>query len=284
MPRAVEIAGRAVANLSRTARRFTARRALPREESCWVEVTLPAHLRDQRAPRNPFASEHSLSFLEVLDVIDAAGRDPRVDGVLLKFTGGPESFSQALSLRRAVLLLRDRGKPVVAYAESLDAPAFLVASAATRFWLPEGGSIFLVGIRFEATYFRGLLDRLRIEPEAIRVGSHKAMAERFTRERMSSEEREQLEGLADDLFDALVSGIATGRGLEPDAVRAAIDSGPYRGRAAVSAGLADACLYPDELNEHLAELAPALAAGDTPDTCSLLADSGRRHFAHCDLP
>jgi len=265
MPSAGEIAGRAVANLSRTARRFFARRALPREESCWVEVSLSAHLREQRAARNPFASEHHLSFLEVLGVLDAAGRDPRVDGVLLKFVGGPESFSQALSLRRAVLLLRERGKPVVAYAESLDATAFLVASAATRFWLPEGGSIFLVGIRFEATYFRGLLDRLSIEPEAIRIGSHKAMAERFTREQMSSEEREQLEGLADDLFDALVSGIAEGRGLEAGAVRAAIDSGPYRGRAAVLAGLADACLYPDELNEHLAELAPTLAAGGTPD-------------------
>ena len=167
--------------------------------------------------------------------------------------------------RLAVLRLRERGKPVAAYAESIDAPAFLVASAATRFWLPEGGSIFLVGIRFEATYFRGLLDRLRIEPEVIRVGSHKAMAERFTREQMSGEEREQLEGLADDLYDALVEGIAAGRGLDADAVRAAIDGGPYRGRAAVAAGLADACLYPDELNEQLAELAPVDVAGNAPD-------------------
>ena len=265
MPTVGEVAGRAVANLSRAARRVLAGRVLPRGDSCWVEVRLHEHLLDQRAPRAPFVSEHHLTFLEVLQVVDAAGRDPRVDGVLLKLEGGPVSFSQALSLRRATLRLRERGKPVVAYAESVDAPAFLVASAATRFWLPEEGSLFLVGIRLEATYFRGLLDRLHVEPEVIRVGTHKAMAERFTREQMSGEEREQLEGLADDLYDALVAGIAAGRGLDASAVRAAIDSGPYRGCSAVKAGLADACLYPDELDERLADLAPALAAGKAPD-------------------
>jgi protease-4 len=264
MPAAGEVIGRAAVNLSRAARRVFASRVLPSGDSCWVEVQLQAHLGDQRGPRNPFVSEHHLTFLEILQVIDAAGRDPRVDGVLLKFEGGPVSFAQALSLRRAVLRLREWGKPVAAFAESVDAPAFLVASAATRFWLPEEGSIFLVGIRFEATYFRGLLDRLRVQPEVIRVGSHKAMAERFTREDMSSAEREQLEGLADDLYDALVAGIAAGRGLEEDAVRTAIDNGPYRGRTAVKAGLADACLYPDELDERLADLAPVLVAGHSP--------------------
>ena len=101
MPGAGQVAGRALANTSRAIRRVLARRALPRKKSCWVEVRLQAHLRDQRVPRTPFVSEHHLTFLEVLEVIDSAGRDPRVDGLLLKFEGGPMSFSQALSLRRA---------------------------------------------------------------------------------------------------------------------------------------------------------------------------------------
>jgi len=105
MPAAGEVIGRAAANLSRAARRVFASRVLPSEDSCWVEVQLQAHLGDQRGPRNPFVSEHHLTFLEILQVIDAAGRDPRVDGVLLKFEGGPVSFAQALSLRRAVLRL-----------------------------------------------------------------------------------------------------------------------------------------------------------------------------------
>ena len=291
---AVAVAGRAAANLSRLVRRALARRALPRDESCWIEVRLRAHLHEERTPRAPFVSEPHLTFLEILQVIESAGSDPRVDGVLLKLEGGPVSFGRALSLRRAILALRERGKPVVAYAESVDAPAFLVASAATRFWLPEEGSLFLVGIRFEATYLRGLLDRLHVEPEVIRVGSHKAMAERFTRERMSDEEREQLEGLADDVYEALVAGIAAGRGLEEGAVRAAIDAGPYRGRTAVEAGLADACLYPDELDQRLAELAPlptAVQVSDprrvhrtaAPTYCALGIDSGWRPLLR-DLP
>ena len=44
-------------------------------------------------------------------------------------------------------------------------------------------------------------------PEVVRIGSHKTAGDRFTRGDMSPEEREQLETLADDLFDELVERI-----------------------------------------------------------------------------
>ena len=72
---------------------------------------------------------------------------------------------------------------------------------------------------------------------------------------MSEEQRAQLEALLDDLYDVLVEGIAEGRGLAPARVRELVDGGPYRARAAREAGLVDACLFPDEVEAALAELA-----------------------------
>jgi protease-4 len=120
-----------------------------------------------------------------------------------------------------------------------------------------------VGLRLESLFLRGVLDRLDIKPEVVRIGRYKSAGERFTREGASPEDREQLEALADDLYGELVEGIAKGRGLAPEVVRDLIDRGPYPARAAVEVGLADGCLYPDEVERALEALTP-VPPGERP--------------------
>jgi protease-4 len=159
-----------------------------------------------------------------------------------------------LSLRRALSLLRERGVTVVAYAEQLDEASLLVASAAARVWMPETGRVHLVGVRAEGFYLGELLSRWNVAPEVVRIGSHKSAGEMFTRDGMSPENREQLEELVDDLYDALVEGIAEGRGLTLVQVRELIDRGPYSAAAARGESLIDDCVDPDEIDEKLRAL------------------------------
>jgi len=252
----IRVAGRAGANLARAARRLFARAALPRGEGAWLLVRLAPPFDEQAPPRLPFAPEGSFSLLELLETLEQAASDPQIDGVLLRFSGAPLGFAKALSLRRAVEAVRAAGKPVAVWAERLDAQEYLVASAATRIWLAPVGELFLVGLRLDGFYLRGLLDHLEVKPEVLRIGSHKSAAEHLTRQSMSPEEREQLGALIDDLFEELIARIAAGRGLAPGAVRALVDRGPFRASAAAEAGLSDGCLYPDQLEAVLDELTP----------------------------
>ncbi|MDJ0851460.1 MAG: signal peptide peptidase SppA [Myxococcota bacterium] len=247
---------RAGANLSRAARRVALRQALPRRGGVWLVVRVEPDLDELTRPRVPFGPPATLGLLDVLATLDAASRDTRLAGVLLRFGGPFQGLSRALSLRRAVQRLRECGKPVVAYGETWTSESLVAASGATRLWLPESGTMFLVGLRLEGFYLRRLLEQLEIRPEVVRVGSHKTAAEHLTRSQMSPEEREQLEALADDLFGSLVEALAAGRGLDAGAVRDLIDRGPYSAPAAVEAGLADGCLYPDEVERELVGLAP----------------------------
>jgi protease-4 len=257
------VAGRVVANGARAARALFARAALPRDQGAWLVVRLAGDLPELPAPRLPFAAEGALGLLELLRTLERAAGDPQIDGVLLRFSGASLGFSQALSLRRAVDAVRAAGKPVAAWAERLDAHEYLVASAASRLWLAPVGELFLVGLRLDGLYLRGLLDRLDIAPEVIRIGSHKSAAEHFTRESMSAEEREQLEALIDDWFGELSARIAAGRTLDAEAVGALVDRGPFRAAVAAEVGLSDGCLYPDELQAALEALTP-VPPGDRP--------------------
>ncbi|MEE8475676.1 MAG: S49 family peptidase [Myxococcota bacterium] len=260
MARVAPIVGRAAANLARGARRVVGALALPRRRGFWIVVRLTGPVEDLASPRLPLTREGTVGLFEVLQTLEAAATDPQVVGVLLRVGATPIGWSKALSLRRAVERLRERGKPVAAYAEVLGAEGLLIASAADRLWLPQAGQIFLVGLRAESLFLRGLLDQLGVKVDVVHVGTHKAAGDRFTRQSMSPEDRAQLEALVDDLFDELVGGIAAGRNLNPATVRDLIDRGPYGARAAVEAGLADGCLYPDELDEQLEALGPSSPA------------------------
>jgi protease IV len=252
----LRVAGRLGANLARGVRRLLARAALPREKGAWLLVRLAPPLDEPAPPRLPFGSETSLTLLELLEAMQRAAADPQIDGVLLRFSGVQLGFAKALTLRRAVEHLRAAGKPVAVWAERLDAQEFLVASAASRIWLAPVGELFLVGLRLDGLYLGGLLEKLDVKPEVVRIGTHKSAAEHLTRQSMSQEEREQLGALLDDLFEELIAKIAAGRGLEPGAVRGLIDRGPFRAAAAAEAGLSDGCLYPDEIPSALEQLTP----------------------------
>lgn len=249
MNRALEIGRRLARNAVRALRRGAVR--LP-EGGFWVELEIGDDLGEIARPRLALEPAHGL--LEVLQTLEHALDDARVEGVLVRLCGVPEGWSRLESLRRALESLASRGVPVVVYAEMLDAESLLLASVATRLYLAETGRVFLVGLRADAFYLKGLLDHLDVRPEVVRIGSHKTAGESLVRERMSDEQREQTEALLADRFSTLLRAIAKGRGLSEARVRDLIDAGPYSGRAAVEAGLVDACLYPDALQERLQEL------------------------------
>jgi protease-4 len=194
-------------------------------------------------------------FLDLLLALERAASDPAVRGVCIRLAGGVGGLARAAAVRRAILAIRQAGKPVAAYGESIGVEELFVASGATRIWLPESGAVHLVGLRSEGLFLRGLLDELGIRVDVVRVGDHKTAAETFVREDMSPEQRQQLEAILDDVYAELVGGIAEGRGKTASEVRDLIDRGPFTAGEAVAAGLADACRYPDELEASLEELA-----------------------------
>src|SRR5262249_21111297 len=157
---------------------------------------------------HPFGRTRASSLFEALRALDAAARDPRVAGAIVRFGGAPVGLAAAASLRRALAALRASGKRVAAYGERLQQAEYQVACAAEQIWLPETGSLGLVGVRSEGFYLSRLLERLDVRADVVRIGSHKSAAEMLTREAMSPESREQLEGYLDDVFAELVAGIA----------------------------------------------------------------------------
>ncbi len=248
---------RLLINGVRVARRIAASQVVQGDVGHWLDVKLDGAVPE--CTHDGFR-DVELGLLDLLRSLAAVRTDSRFDGVLLRISGVLSSHARAASIARALTELREAGRRVVVWADSLHVDQYLIAAAADQIWLPESGALQLVGIRVERFFVRDLLERIGARPEVVHIGRFKSAGDTFTRDGMSDEEREQLEAWQDDLFAELISGVARGRALAESRVEELIDRGPYPARAALEAGLIDALVYPDEIADRL----ETISLGETP--------------------
>ncbi|MDX9858845.1 MAG: S49 family peptidase [candidate division Zixibacteria bacterium] len=198
-------------------------------------------------PPRPVFGPQTEPFATLLTTIYRAAEDPSISAMILDLKRLRLGLAQAQELRSALHFFRDHGKPVTCYVQDANNIAYYVASVCDDILIPPVSRVNLVGLRAELTFYAGTLDKLGINVELLRIGDYKSGAEPFTRSSASPEYREQVDRLLDETYDQFVDGIARGRGLSPDSVRALIDQGPYTSEDALAAGLVDGLLYRDRL-------------------------------------
>ena len=183
-----------------------------------------------------------------VDALEAASKDDRVQGLVVRFGSGGITVAQAQELRDAVVRFNSSGKFTLAFSESFGGigsgtVAYYVASAFDSIWIQPSGAVGLTGIALEAPFIKGTLDKLGVKVKVEQRQEYKAAVEMFTREHFSVPARASLQQLVDSWFAQIVGGIATARGFEPVAVRKLIDEGPYLAREALAINLVDGLGY-----------------------------------------
>lgn len=208
-------------------------------------------------PLGGLLSEAPEGYLTLLRRMKSAASDPEVRGVLLELDAAPFSLAQVEEIRDVLREARANGKPVVAYLNGeASNGAYLLATACDRVYLHPAGQLDLVGLSAETQYFRGALELVGVSAQYAKRGAFKSAPEQWTEAQSTDPARLEMNELLDDLSGILVDGIAVGRGKSPEEIRALIDKGPFTSQEAEKNGLVDGLVYPDELQEALADAFP----------------------------
>ena len=186
---------------------------------------------------------------EGLARLDKAAKDDRVAAVILKIDDPTLGWAKVHEFRMAIAAVRAAGKPVYAWVAEPTNGSYMVATACDKIYMPESGTLMLLGLHAEVTFYKNLFDKLDVQADVLRVGEFKNAAEPFTRTEMSAPFRKELEELLDDFYAELVAAIASGRGLEKAAVDHIIDNAPLMAADAKTAGLIDGLAYEDALTD-----------------------------------
>jgi len=196
-----------------------------------------------------FQAPQTLATL--IERIEKAAEDPAVPAVVLTFDDAWMGWAQMQELRGALENFRASGKEIYCYLEDASQGLYQLATAATRIVMPPSGELQLTGLYLEATYLKGLLDKIGLEADILHVGAYKSAGEPLTRTGPSEEAREMMNWLADDFFEQMIETIAAGRSMTPEQVRRLIDRGPFYATEALAAGLIDEIVDADDLADAL---------------------------------
>ena len=193
-----------------------------------------------------------LQLRQVLDALAAAGKDDRIQGLLLTGSLQPKDYGSGYAalreVRQAVQRFRTTGKPVVAYAENMDTRDYYLMSAASEMVLHPFGMVWMPGLATEPMFLAGTLEKLGVGVQVTRSGKYKSYAETYVRRDFSPESREATQKLLDDVWAEIRNEAAESRKLTPEKLQALLESPEAQmGEVAVKSGLVDRIGYWDEL-------------------------------------
>ena len=192
-----------------------------------------------------------MSLLEFLAALERIGNDSRALGAILYFRGFSASAADLMTMRDAILRLREKGKRVLSFAPGHRTLDYFVASACDEILLSPGGMLETSGIFSQQVFLKEGLAQIGLRFDAVAISPYKGAADSLTRSEPSPEGAEQTNWLLDSIYDQIVDGIAATRKMKPEAVRQMIDGALHLSGAALEAGYIDGVMNEEALPEYL---------------------------------
>lgn len=199
-----------------------------------------------------FGEAKAMGLQEILSNIKKAASNEMVKGIYLKAEISPNSYATLEEIRNELINFKKSGKFIIAYGEYMDEHAYYVASVSDKVFLNPSGEILLNGFSQQVMYLKGMFQKIGVEPELIRHGKYKSAGEPLIADKMSNENRQQIEAYMGNLYQHFISGIAKSRKLKTEEMLAIVDQLKIRqAEDAVALKVIDGLKYKDEVDAFI---------------------------------
>ncbi|MGZ8569996.1 MAG: signal peptide peptidase SppA, partial [Bacteroidia bacterium] len=214
------------------------------------------HEIPERPVDNPFfnipglADEMNVpvSLKEILSYIKSASTDDKIKGIYLNVSMVQAGYPTLEEIRNALIDFKKSGKFIYSYSEFYTQKNYYLASVSDSIFLNPNGVFSFAGFHSEQMFFKGLLDKLEIEPKLIRAGKYKSAGETFINKSMSDANREQLTAFINSSYGDYLSKISSARKISVEDLKNIADNLLVKfPEDAVKYKLIDKVVYEDEI-------------------------------------
>lgn len=189
---------------------------------------------------------------EILASIEKAKTDPNIKGIFLDLNFIGAGFAKIEEIREAIIDFKKSKKFVYAYGDYYYENTYYLATAADKIYLNPEGEVLFNGLSANVTFFKNALDKLGVEMQVIRHGKFKGAVEPFILDKLSPENKKQIEEYLKSIMSNLGNKIATSRRLTPERVDEIANKWLAKTTDdALKYGLVDKLIYRDEVLEEI---------------------------------
>ena len=156
---------------------------------------------------------------DVVDALSFAKTDDRISAVHLELSGlGGGGLSKLRRIGAAIDEFKESGKPVVASADYFSQGGYYLAAHGDELYMHPEGIVFFQGYGGFRSYYKEIIDTLRVDWNVFRVGTHKSFVEPYTRMDMSPEDRESRTRLIEQFWTMYQEDVEAARGLDEGSI------------------------------------------------------------------
>lgn len=217
---------------------------------------------EERTPKLDLISElygNSAKVIPLNDILNSlrtAQKDDRIKGIYINCDGATSGIATSEEIHNAIIEFQKSGKWVYAYADSYTQNNYYIVSPANYIDLNPMGTVDIKGLSATTIFYKGLLDKIGVEMQVVKVGTYKSAVEPFILTEMSNASRLQQEHYLGNIWQTICTGIATARDVSTDDVNLWADSILITKQAKyyVDCGIVDRLTYRHETEKSIADL------------------------------
>lgn len=187
------------------------------KDKAYILINLADSYNERLLKSNLFEDD-SISFYTLLQSVENASYDDRVEGIILKMNGDSLSYAQSEELAHELSMARAADKKIIAYFENVGRKNYYLASYANEIYMPSANStnVNIYPYFREEFYIKRLADKFGVKFNIIHVGDYKSYMENLASSTMSKEAREDTVRILDKNYNNFLDIVSLNRKLNRD--------------------------------------------------------------------
>ena len=187
------------------------------KDKAYILINLADSYNERLLKSNLFEDD-SISFYTLLQSVENASYDDRVEGIILKMNGDSLSYAQSEELAHELSMARAADKKIIAYFENVGRKNYYLASYANEIYMPSANStnVNIYPYFREEFYIKKLADKFGVKFNIIHVGDYKSYMENLASSTMSKEAREDTVRILDINYNNFLDIVSLNRRLNRD--------------------------------------------------------------------
>ena len=174
---------------------------------------------------------------KVVKLLKKYERDDDVKAIVLRVDSPGGSVAPSQEIHDAIKRIKAKKKVVVSMGSLAASGGYYISAPADRIYAEPGTLTGSIGVIFMHFNVRGLLDWAKIEETTLKSGKYKDTLSPFRPIRDT--DREEIQGISDDVYGQFIEAVAQGRGLPEARVREIAEGRIYTGKRAKELKLVD---------------------------------------------
>ena len=187
------------------------------KDKAYILINLADSYNERLLKSNLFEDD-SISFYTLLQSVENASYDDRVEGIILKLNGDSLSYAQSEELAHELSMARAADKKIIAYFENVGRKNYYLASYANEIYMPSANStnVNIYPYFREEFYIKKLADKFGVKFNIVHVGDYKSYMENLASSTMSKEAREDTVRILDKNYNNFLDIVSLNRKLNRD--------------------------------------------------------------------